>query len=48
MISTKIEEFYQGKSLSIAIQDGEYAGQTIRVCSNLFCKEVFVIVFFFV
>lgn len=31
IISTKIEEFYQGKSLSIAVQDGEHAGQTIKV-----------------
>lgn len=31
MISRKIEEFYQGKSLSIAVQDGEYAGQTVKV-----------------
>ncbi|CAF3360792.1 unnamed protein product [Rotaria socialis] len=30
LVSTKIEEFYQGKSLSIAIQDGEYAGQTVK------------------
>ena len=36
MISTKIEEFYQGKSLSIAIQDGQHAGQTIRVNSLRF------------
>ena len=31
LIAKKIEEFYQAKSLSIAIQDGQYAGQTIRV-----------------
>ena len=36
LISGKIEEFYQGKSLSIAIQDGEHAGQTIKV---FFCFQ---------
>ncbi|CAF1441290.1 unnamed protein product [Adineta steineri] len=30
LIARKIEEFYKAKSLSIAIQDGEYAGQTIK------------------
>ncbi|CAF2962985.1 unnamed protein product [Rotaria sp. Silwood2] len=30
LIARKIEEYYQAKSLSIAIQDGEYAGQTIK------------------
>lgn len=32
-IAKKIEEFYQAKSLSIAIQDGEFAGQTVKVIS---------------
>ncbi|UJR34883.1 hypothetical protein I4U23_027661 [Adineta vaga] len=30
LIAKKIEEFFQAKSLSIAIQDGEYAGQTVK------------------
>ncbi|CAF5048563.1 unnamed protein product, partial [Rotaria sp. Silwood1] len=30
LIAGKIEEYYQAKSLSIAIQDGEYAGQTVK------------------
>ena len=33
LIAKKIEEFYGAKSLSIAIQDGEYAGQTVKVWS---------------
>jgi len=30
LVARKIEEFYQAKSLSIAVQDGEYAGQTVK------------------
>ena len=31
LVSKKIEEYYDAKSLSIALQDGEYAGQTVKV-----------------
>lgn len=40
LIARKIEEFYQAKSLSIAIQDGEYAGQTIKVF--IFISIIFI------
>ncbi|CAF0903525.1 unnamed protein product [Adineta ricciae] len=30
LIAKRIEDFFQGKSLSIAIQDGEHAGQTVK------------------
>jgi diadenosine tetraphosphate (Ap4A) HIT family hydrolase len=34
LIARKLEEYYQAKSLSIAIQDGQYAGQTVKVFKN--------------
>lgn len=41
LIAPKIEEFYQGASLSIAIQDGEYAGQTVKVLSHICTFKIF-------
>lgn len=35
LVSKKIEEVFQGQSLTIAIQDGPFAGQTIRVSHSL-------------
>jgi hypothetical protein len=42
LIARKIEEFYQAKSLSIAIQDGEYAGQTVKVFNYSYLKKDFL------
>jgi len=42
LIARKIEEFYQAKSLSIAIQDGEYAGQTVKVFNYSYLKKIFL------
>ncbi len=43
LIARKIEEFYQAKSLSIAIQDGEYAGQTVKVFNYSYLKKAFFV-----
>ena len=41
MIAKRIENFFQGKSLSIAIQDGEYAGQTVKVITLIWVEFLF-------
>lgn len=34
-----VEQFYQTTSSTVTVQDGEFAGQTVRViyCSYIFC-----------